>query len=202
MDFDAFHSDVKQAMHEQLVCRDGYAALLRAHSTIELADVIRQYWADLNHDLWPVFQRLLQQYYAECRSALIHRNIRYNEDADRGLCVVDDSSPGSIVISGRAEVVVHGNASVSATDSAVVSLLDAAQAVVSNMVRVTAWQHSLVHATGSATVRAFDDSFVVADGAVTIHISDNATIHNVRSLRIYDSRDAVKTKEQNNISNN
>lgn len=191
MDFVDFHSEITSAMHGQNVCRAGYAALLRANDIFELTDVIRKYWADLNHDLWPVFQDLLHKHYAEYRDQFIQRGIHYNECASVGLCVIDGEAHEVITLSGKVDAMVHDNASVIAKGSADVTLLDGSHASASDMSRVSAWHHTSVHATGRSTIRAFDHSSVVADGAVTIHLADSARLTNLRSYRIYGSSTVI-----------
>lgn len=190
MRFSTIQRYIKSALHDYSadVCKDGYAALLRVSCAVELADVVRQYWADLNHALWPVFSQLLQKYYPECREEFVQCGICYNEDAERGLCVVDEHVRRSIILSGNAAAEVHGSASVKVCDTASADLHDTSHAVASGQSRVTSWDQSSVQATQHSTIRAFGSSHVVADGAVSIHLSDDSTIQDIRSYRIYDNR--------------
>ena len=190
MMYNTLHNSITNAVHNSFVsedskvCKDGYAALLRADTPQKLTSVIFKYWSDLNTTLWPLFQRLLQVHYNEWKEQLNACVFFYNDNASNGYCVVDDNASGVVTIKERTRAVVHGSARIVALDNTTVLLLDNSSAIARGFSTITACHHSRVSAFGRSVIHANDFASVYSDGMTTLYKSPDASFNIHRAYRV------------------
>lgn len=109
---------ILRTAREGNVCQESYKAMLKAKDIVLLCEVIRKYWGNMMKEHRHTTFRFFELYGREYRDELAQQGIRYNEDAESGIVLINHPSGSPYHIRGDAEAWVFGEAEVMAVGRA------------------------------------------------------------------------------------
>lgn len=194
-EFENLKAEILAFIKGKKVCAKAYKLLLEANNINTMFSIMKKYWSSMIFENKEWVSSFIARYYPLCKKELNSLSFFYNENADKGLVFLSDSS--EVQVTGNADVYAIGTSQYKASGHVHVYAYDNSKGILTENTTAILNDNASCEAYGFSKITANGNNCVTVDGPVTVFAGSTSKIKALRWKRIVGAGNSIITAPVN-----